>query len=1177
MSPPRRRNENPEIFRCPGTLLAQNSRNLFPLQFAGHNQMSDSQFPPVSDHHVIDFINLKLAAMAQPIYGREESFSYLSLSRSLLASYQEKSRLLATHRCPADKAITHFLRNYLGSELSGPGPMIPAETFTLDRAGLARALSLPPDQDSFESHALHSYRVAQGVLHNPEKDRRTTKGVFHVTEGGLPIADDKKAVPKVAFARLLKAAVAPDPDLLRLPFTGGQESEAHLWVSLLLRPIVVPAVPGVSPEKQMEIRFFAPGGLVANLDFVESIFGNGGDPFLPENDARLETDSWSGQTGCVILAPHLTTLKKKDLGLPRISEASERQKRDGMCWENENELYNDGGAFKITCRNQQGVIVTLIADTYFGYCKKEIKTQISYAANLHGQAEEEHAGGAIAFSSYDLGEDFRLSEFLEGIDHTFDEVVSRHGDRLTVHPEGYAVDKTHQDIYFVPKHAVFSLQKQTISWSNGDKESTLDLDPTITYVLPSGYKVEMIKPTFGTRWRLAGTTAEGIFCHKPCTVSGGGKSEISKSIADAMIGGGVFVEDLKTDFDLVEAIIDRNYADRFRDPQLRKNDSRPLLSDSRTLGSVVKLLTPDPEYTDEYNKWLLTIPDRIRDLVLVVKRFYKPDWEDGWRSRFTADLVNGQPGHELKYRNIKLITQYLRIGFSTGGSWRTFSLRKDFLPAAKIQTEDDISATVVASASAIKGLHPALTRPSWKFVTNCESRLFQRPDEAIHRGYDRHTENDFSKPGNFFSNYEPLDRDQIREVLKDSIGFNQFSPPLQKTIRDFESADSPGFIVSSAHPRIVDGQPTKNPRYLQIRPDLENPRAKYLAELGTRLYRRIPEGEPVPMPVNAVLPGRRNNPPEKGVRPLCVYGPIHYQELPEFFMDAIASLTGKSPSTTGAGSEGALTKGPFNALQAIIDLNNALVSFLLTEYPAFSSAAGWVGPEYRVDHDISLLVPELWSRMTPEEREPAFLITNGYLEKCDDFDYNGQVVAGSRLGYRITQRFVRHFLGRIFSNPGSVMPLEMLRPELQDMSVFVDGIDNIVSTQKTVAQRYFDDESINFACPPLRALLHIMADGSFEGKTAADPEIRNLFTRNSLIESNWYRERLQSRIRFEIAFRERQKEHLSAFLSNPIYDGEATRLGIEQRLAEATKALDAAQNRKPEDLVGTIGRDPALD
>ena len=89
--------------------------------------------------------------------------------------------------------------------------------------------------------------------------------------------------------------------------------------------------------------------------------------------------------------------------------------------------------------------------------------------------------------------------------------------------------------------------------------------------------------------------------------------------------------------------------------------------------------------------------------------------------------------------------------------------------------------------------------------------------------------------------------------------------------------------------------------------------------------------------MNAVLAGRRNNPadPKVGLPPLAVYNPVHYQELPELFMDFICSLTGKSPSTTGAGSEGALTKGPFNALPPIIDLNNALVSMLLTGYGAY--------------------------------------------------------------------------------------------------------------------------------------------------------------------------------------------------------------------------------------------------
>ncbi len=149
---------------------------------------------------------------------------------------------------------------------------------------------------------------------------------------------------------------------------------------------------------------------------------------------------------------------------------------------------------------------------------------------------------------------------------------------------------------------------------------------------------------------------------------------------------------------------------------------------------------------------------------------------------------------------------------------------------------------------------------------------------------------------------------------------------MKKLIEDFVHHSPTEHIVLSANPRVVDGKPSKNPRYLQKRPDLVNPRATYLAEVAARLAREIPADKPVHFPVNAVLAGRRNSPPEPeiGLPSLAVYNPIHYQELPELFMEFISSLTGKSPSTTGFGSEGALTKSPFNALWPVVDLNNAL-------------------------------------------------------------------------------------------------------------------------------------------------------------------------------------------------------------------------------------------------------------
>src|SRR5262249_29874335 len=143
------------------------------------------------------------------------------------------------------------------------------------------------------------------------------------------------------------------------------------------------------------------------------------------------------------------------------------------------------------------------------------------------------------------------------------------------------------------------------------------------------------------------------------------------------------------------------------------------------------------------------------------------------------------------------------------------------------------------------------------------------------------------------------------------IEFDQYTEPMKRLLESFAANGNGYYVVSSAHPRLVNGKPSKNPRYLQKRPDLESPRETYLAEIASRLEREIPADRPVHFPVNAVLAGRRNSQPDPaaGLPPLAVYGPIHYQELPELFMEFTSSLTGKSPSTIGFGSEGALTKG----------------------------------------------------------------------------------------------------------------------------------------------------------------------------------------------------------------------------------------------------------------------------
>jgi len=1129
----------------------------------------NSQLPA----HLIAHINVKLALIGcQPVPMKGDK-EFVEIAAAMAAQSREKDRLLGSHLCPADRRIQTFLYDYLQDV---PAPKLPTRTFTLDRPGLARVLSLPVDRDDFSSDIINSYRVKQGVLHNPKSDRRTTAGIFHVTEGGLPIPDDKLAVPKATFAKILALALTPPKELLKLPFTSTQPQPAECYVTLLLRPLVCPAVPGFTSEKSMEVRFFVPGNLVSNLDFVEAIFTNGGDPLLPENDAALDSEHWTGHTGCVILAPHLIKMTKKSVGLPPFEQATERQKRDGMCWKKEDELYNGGNAFKLTCRDETGVIVTIIADNYFGYCKKEVKTQLSYAANLFGLTEEEHAGGALVYQSYDLGEEFDGEDHVRQTGHTFEEMTTRFASVMDVQAGGWAVDKKFPAITYVPQDAHFDLQTQKVSWKNAGGEHSIKLSPEKTYVRPSGYQIRMEKPPgHGRQWRLVGTVAEGTFCHKPSTVSGGGKSEISKPITDAILTGSIFVADFKKDFERVAELIDRDYSDRFADKT--KTDQRAVLSPERSLGSVIKLLTPDEhDYTPEYNAWLASVLQHVKELVFVVKRYYKPAWGKDWLSHFSVDIVNGTPGNELKCDNKKLVTTYLRVGFDADGAWRTFGLRKDFHPAVKVQMEDDISASTVVPAALLENLPPGTDKNlSVKFVQNTEQRLFQRPDDAIHRGYDKQAESDFVQPDNFFSNYEPLTPAKARDMVEDALGFHQFTEPMQAFIREVAETGAPEYFVCTANPRLVDGKPTKNPRYLQKRPDLVRAQETYTAEICARLRRRVAPDLPFYTPVNVLLPGRRNNPPEPGVRSLACYNPIHYFELPELFMEFICSMTGKSPSTTGAGSEGALTKGPFNALPPIMDVNNALVAWILCGHHGFVTAAGYVGPNVRVDHDVSLIVPEVWCRLTAEEREPKFLIANRFLDKCNDFEHGGKKILASRLGWRINARFVHAFFGRVFNHPHAVFTEAMLKPELQSPEIFADGMDNIVATQKRVAKMYFDDGSIAQACPPLQALLHIMLNDEWEGKALDHADVRQLFTRENLLASDWYAARLAAKQKVDRALWKRHVEYLNQFLRRPNYADVSENLGIGERLAQARKTLEAVE--APDylkKLAGTLGAEP---
>jgi hypothetical protein len=122
---------------------------------------------------------------------------------------------------------------------------------------------------------------------------------------------------------------------------------------------------------------------------------------------------------------------------------------------------------------------------------------------------------------------------------------------------------------------------------------------------------------------------------------------------------------------------------------------------------------------------------------------------------------------------------------------------------------------------------------------------------------------------------------------------------------------------------------------------------------------------------------------------------------------------------------------------------------------------------------------------------------------------------------------------------------------------------------------YFEDGSVEAACPPLKALLHIMVHGQYEGKGVEDPSIRGLFTREALLASGWYRERLRTKQDRDIALWRRHLSSLEVFRSTTRSKAAAQTLDVEALLKTSREQL--ARVSSPAylgELAGTIGADP---
>ena len=210
----------------------------------------------------------------------------LETAGPLLRSTTRRTSCWASTCAPPTCAFKSFLDAYLYEVCPGGAPRLPANTFILDRPGLARLMSLPPGEDTFTSPYLSSYRIPpRGAAQSRQRPPHHPGSLPYRRRRLAGFPPTSRPCPMQTFAALLAAALAASPGCADAALHRRPSGAGPLFVSLLLRPLVCPAT-GTDPEKTMEIRFFAPGSLVSNLDFVESIFGNAAIRIFPRTTPR---------------------------------------------------------------------------------------------------------------------------------------------------------------------------------------------------------------------------------------------------------------------------------------------------------------------------------------------------------------------------------------------------------------------------------------------------------------------------------------------------------------------------------------------------------------------------------------------------------------------------------------------------------------------------------------------------------------------------------------------------------------------------------------------------------------------------------------------------------------------------------------------------------------------------
>jgi hypothetical protein len=88
-----------------------------------------------------------------------------------------------------------------------------------------------------------------------------------------------------------------------------------------------------------------------------------------------------------------------------------------------------------------------------------------------------------------------------------------------------------------------------------------------------------------------------------------------------------------------------------------------------------------------------------------------------------------------------------------------------------------------------------------------------------------------------------------------------------------------------------------------------------------------------------------------------------------------------------------------------------------------------------------------------------------------------------------------------------------------------------------------------------------MAHGQCQGMTAHSPDLRQMFTRDYLLASDWYQQRLRTRQQREQTLWQRHVNYLTDFIKDRTHADDNAPLGLESRLQRRGRNWSACRRR----------------